>query len=219
MADDDFDAPDFDDVAILAARGVVAEMHTSFPARIIKYDRASFTASIQPVLRGRRWDPVERAYVTYLPKPVHGVRVVQHLTDAGGLVLPYKQGDYVWCECAERSLAEWRASGGDDVTPADPVRFDLSDAVVTGPIRAAADAPPADSTHDDNPVLSGDPVLLGDATATDDVALAPTTKSHLDSIVVELNKIILYVNGIAPGTAVLIPVPLAAIAATKVKAK
>lgn len=190
MTDDVIDNPDIDDVAELVAKNVLYSASIHFVGRVTKYDRATFTASVQRVVRGRRWDPVERVLSSYLPKAIHGVRVAQHYTDAGGLVLPYTPGDYVWCEVADRSHAEWYSRGGDDVEPADLRRFDPADVVVTGPVRPRADAIPANATHASDPVLNGNPVRLGDANAAtnDFVALSALVQSELSDLWTAVNN-------------------------------
>lgn len=184
MTDDVTDTPDIDDVAELVAKNVLYAASFQFVARIEAYDRATFTASVRRVVRERRWDPIERTINAVLPKAIHGVRVAQHYTNENGLILPYKPGDYVWCEVAERSHEEWYTRGGDDIEARSSRRFDPKDVVVTAPIRPRNDAPPANATHATDPVLNGDPVHLGDANpATEDwVALAQLVRDELDAL-------------------------------------
>lgn len=66
--------------------------------------------------------------------------------------------------------------------------------------------------------ISSSDIELG-VGATDFVGLANPTDAHLSSIVTQLNLVIGYINGIAPGTATPIPIPLSSVAATLVKAK
>lgn len=189
MKDDQTDNPDYDDVAELAAKGVVAEVRTTFPAKITSYKHTNFTATVQPVLRGRRWDPVERELGDYLPKSIAKVPVLQHYTDAGGLAIRYKPGDYVWVAAGERSIAEWKQTGGDDITPGSTRRHKAADAVVLGPIRPRSSTPNPIHVSSASPTLSGNPVLLGDATALSFVALANLVTANLTAINAEFVKI------------------------------
>lgn len=228
MTNDTIDSPDFDDLAELIARGVVAEMSVAFVGRITRYDRATFTADVRPVVRGRRWDPIEQLLSSHLPPTIPSVRVAQHYTDQGGLVLPYRPGDYVWCEVADRSHDEWFARGGNDVEPRDLRRFNAADVVVTGPVRPANASVAQHATHADDPVLSGSVVHLGDANPlTEDwVALAGLVFAELDALRTYVAAHVHTVVGAVPaGPSPVVasaptpaPAPINPVAATKVKA-
>lgn len=215
MRNDEIDDPDLDDIAELAARGVTAELRTQFPAKIESYDRLTFTASVKPIIRHRRWDPEQRAIVDYLPKIITGCRVVQHYTDQGGLIVPYKRGDYVWCECSERSMAEWAQLGNEDFLPQKHHRHSAKDTVVTGPIRPRNAPPVADATHPDDPVLNGDPVRLGDATASEFVALRNLVEAEIDALWDAMESHVH--GGVLVGAAATLPPSGTAIASTPLK--
>lgn len=83
----------------------------------------------------------------------------------------------------------------------------------------AKDTPNQDPLPDGTIAIEADDVLLGAADATKEVALGPDVDSQFNAIVVELNKLIAYINGLAPATAAPITVPLSSVSATKVKAK
>jgi hypothetical protein len=117
------------------ASGLYGLVHVSMPGVVQAYHRATQTADVQPIVRARQLD--EEGNVTPLRLPVlPGVPV--SFPQGGGCSITWDlaAGDVVLLLIAERSLDEWKATAAMDVTPADPRRFDLSDAVALAGVRS-----------------------------------------------------------------------------------
>lgn len=93
-------------------------LHTALPGIVVSYDPDSNKATIQPALN--------KNYVTGMqPMPIlENVPVMF----PNFIRFPVNEGDYVLLVFAERSLDLWLSVGG-QVTPTDPRKFDLSDAI------------------------------------------------------------------------------------------
>ena len=101
----------------------LAGIHTCLPGKIEKYDPATCKADVKPLLR-KRWFGG-----TALSMPViANVPVVFPRAGSAALTFPISVGDGVLLIFAERSLDKWLSDGG-EVTPDDPRKFDLSDAI------------------------------------------------------------------------------------------
>lgn len=135
----DTDVLTLESVISAVVRAHVAGMAVGCPARVHGFDHVHQTADVQPVVRGRHDDDDTFRY------PVIPGVPVRFPQGAGFAVTwPLEPGDFVWLDFGDRSLDEWLTVGGDDVTPASPRRFDLSDAVAWAGIRPPGDPlPPA----------------------------------------------------------------------------
>lgn len=226
MRTDQIDNPNEADIAQVAAHSRVARMRTAFPAIVIRYNRATNSADVRPVLRGKRFDPVERETVSFRMRSIPDVPINWPVGQLGGSTYPLKDGDSVLIVCAERSIDEWKQIGGvgvDDITPADPRRFDLSDAFIVGGVRGLNDPLPTDATADDGPVFwtPNGFVYLGDSTASDFVALASLVVSELNSMRTWLaaHTHIGVTTGVGTsGIPAVVPPVVGSVAADKVKA-
>jgi hypothetical protein len=81
-------------------------------------------------------------------------------------------------------MDEWKAQGGTTSEPQDPRRHDLTDSVFIPGLRsfAPAEVIPAAGRADDAMVIWGDDIRLGDASATDYVALAQPTEDNFTAL-------------------------------------
>lgn len=172
--------PDLAEVIRRAIEHGIARVHTSIPARVVSYDAARQTATVQITIRSR-FRNADGQIVTFLPPPIPNVPV--QFPSGGGcsLTWPLVEGDPVLLVFAERSIDEWRAQSGDDHEPSDPRRFDLSDAVALAGVRSPADPLPADAVHASDVVIRGN-VRLGSAEAADLVALASKVEAALSAL-------------------------------------
>lgn len=194
----------------------LVDVHTAMPGKVTAYDVDTQRASVQPLLkRGRRGEDGER--VAGLLPIVVDVPVSFPLAAAGGLTFPIAAGDTGLLVFTEGGLDVWLAGSGREVDPGDDRRFTLTDAVFIPGTRAT----PAPSTAalEDAVVLSGDDVLLGDSTATSEVAL----KAALDTLKTAItNAVIVAGDGGASFKSTLLTALTgwpASGCATKVKAK
>lgn len=98
-------------------------VHTALPAKIISYDSSKKKAKVQPTLNKRY------ANGQNIEMPIiNGVPVVFPSSSNFSMTWPLSANDYVLLVFSERSTAEWLNKGG-LVTPQDPRKFDLSDAI------------------------------------------------------------------------------------------
>lgn len=131
----DIDDPDLGDAIVEVVTGEIALIRTCTPARVLAYDPTTERATVQPVLRGRFVDLDAEELVAELPAPLANRPVLWAAAGVFGLDGELSVGDDVVLLVSDRSIAEWVAQAGDDITPADLRRFDLSDALVL-PVRA-----------------------------------------------------------------------------------
>lgn len=98
-------------------------IHTSFPAIIVSYDYATQKASVQPALNKiyTNGDVVSMPILSDVP-------VIFPRSGGASLTFPVNVDDTVLIVCSERSMDSWLNQGG-QVTPNDPRKFDLSDAI------------------------------------------------------------------------------------------
>ena len=138
------------------------------------------------------------------------------------LTFPLGAGDVVDLVVQMCDISNWVASGSKHEEVADQRRNSLSDVVALPRLRSRSSPLPSGCVHPNCPVLSGNPLLLGDATASEFVALATKTITELQQIVDAYNDHTH--GGIEPGTGTTAsPLPQMAdadpVAAEKVKAK
>lgn len=97
---------------------LISNIHTSLPGIVKSYDHQSNKAVVQPALN--------KKFVSgSMPMPLlESVPIIfpSHIR------FPIVEGDYVLLVFMERSIDLWLSVGG-QVTPTDPRKFDLSDAV------------------------------------------------------------------------------------------
>lgn len=134
MADDlalgvDEQGFELDEAMELLVRSVFAQNSFCNVAVVRAYDRDTQRATVQPVIRGRiGGDPTQYPPITNVPVefPVGG---------GHSITWPLAPGDFVQLLHNDRSLDEWESVGGEDVTPADPRRSSITDAVAIPGIR------------------------------------------------------------------------------------
>lgn len=101
-----------------SVNAMLCNVHTSLPGIIVSYDSTSNKATVQPALN-KNFTSGE------IPMPIlENVPILfpKHIK------FPINAGDYVLLIFSERSMDLWLSVGG-QVTPTDPRKFDLSDAI------------------------------------------------------------------------------------------
>lgn len=101
---------------------VLSGVNTSLPGIIVDYDPSTNKATIQPALN--------KNYVSGV-KPMPILENVPVMFPGGSnfnITFPLKKGDYVLLIFVQRSMDLWLSVGG-QVTPNDPRKFDISDAI------------------------------------------------------------------------------------------
>ena len=157
---------DFSDIISSAIKSVISGMHTCLPGRIESYDYTTQKANVLPLLRDVYSDGEEIDMPVIIDVPV-----IFPAIGSVGLTFPVNPGDGVLLVFAERSIDKWLSLGG-VVTPDDPRRFDLSDAVAIVGLNPFTEASQADNNDDvtlmnDSAKLklqSGGKVALGNST-------------------------------------------------------
>ena len=122
---------------------LTADLHTSLPGKIVRYDATTQKADVQPLIKERYTD--ESGAMQSRDLPVIPAVPVQ-FPGAGGyrITFPVAADDVGLVVFSEASLDKWLVSGG-TVDPADDRRHDLTDAVFLPGLRdfghALASAP------------------------------------------------------------------------------
>jgi hypothetical protein len=223
---DETDNPSLEEVIRTAIRAALGQVHVCLPASVLSYDRTTQKATVQPAIRARYRDVASGALLSYLPPPIPNVPVVWPAATGSSLTMDLVQGDWVTLVVAERSTDEWRSTGRTDNLAQDLRRFDWSDArAVPGGLPFVGAIPPA-GVAAGAVVLRGADVRLGDATATDFVALASLVLARLNALEAAFNG---HTHVYSPGPGAPVPTAtalpqatpsvLADVAATLVKAK
>ena len=102
----------------------LSEIHTAFPAQVLRYDATKQCADMQPVIKKKLRDD------SVLPMPViHNVPIVFPSSGGALLSFPVNVGDTMLIICCERSLDAWLSSDGAQIDPQDTRKFNISDAV------------------------------------------------------------------------------------------
>jgi hypothetical protein len=117
------------------------DVHTALPGVVDKYDPAAKTADIKPSLMRKYKD----SGVTELPILI-GVPICYFQTSNSIISVPLKQGDDVLILFSERSLDVWKSKEG-LVSPGDPRKHHLSDAVAIPMLKRPSKGLPAHADH------------------------------------------------------------------------
>ncbi len=116
--------PDLSTVIMDAIKYQLAETNTAIPARILDYDPATQSASVEPLIKKRYKDGrvIDRA-------PITGVPVIFPAAGGGIITFPVKEGDTVLLIFSQRSIDRWVQSDGQPIDPLDNRKHDISDAI------------------------------------------------------------------------------------------
>jgi len=101
-----------------SVNAMLCNVHTSLPGIVVSYDATNNKATIQPALN-KNFTSGE------VPMPILESVPIMF---PNNIVFPVNKGDYVLLIFVERSIDLWLSVGG-QVTPTDPRKFDLSDAI------------------------------------------------------------------------------------------
>ena len=102
----------------------LSEIHTSFPAQVLKYDSTKQSVDVQPCIQKKLTDD------SVLPLPIiHNVPIIFPSSGGALLSFPVEAGDTVLVQCCERSIDLWLSSDGGQIDPEDTRKFNLSDAI------------------------------------------------------------------------------------------
>lgn len=120
----------------------IGGMYTALPGRIESYDYTVQKASIQPMLNKVYTDG------TTVQMPIlNNVPVMFPRAGGASLTFPVVEGDTCLLVFSARSLDNWKESGG-IVSPEDPRKFDLSDAIAIVGLYPFSEVSPALNNED-----------------------------------------------------------------------
>lgn len=163
----------------------LVDLHTSLPGKVVDYDSAKQTATVKISLM-RMYEGETQA--VELP-PIPNVPVVWPRTAKAQVHLPLAADDDVWLIFSERSLDQWKSSGG-VIDPKDRRRHNLTDAVAlvggTAPVKpfTVNDPESIEIVNDQGKVQikSDGTVNLGDYAPQKSVALGEAVEARLEAI-------------------------------------
>lgn len=149
-------------------------VHVAMLGVVTSYDRTTQTASVQPILQGRKIDEEGTVTSEALP-PLGNVPVL--FPQGGGCSITWDLApdDQVLLVICERSLDEWKATGSGDIAPRDPRRFDPSDAVAYAGIRSPANK--LTQVKANTMVVAATNLALGSMSAAEAFVLGTTFKT------------------------------------------
>ncbi len=200
---------DFSDIIFSAIKSVISGMHTCLPGRIGSYDYTTQKASVLPLLRDVYSDNQEIDMPVIIDVPVMFPAI-----GSVGLTFPVNPGDGVLLVFAERSIDKWLSKGG-VVTPDDPRRFDLSDAIAIVGLDPFTETSQADN-NDDVTLMNGDAKLKLQTGGK--VALGNSTNELLaliEDLIGEIQAITIAAGVVTPASIALLEVVKAKITAIK----
>lgn len=119
------------------------DVHTCFPARVVRYDAGQQQVDVLPLVQRIYYDENGERQ-TDTPPVICNVPVVFPGAGAFSITWPInaddQNGDTVLVHCAEVSLDLWLSQDGNDLDPQDERRFALSDAVAVPGLRSFQNA-------------------------------------------------------------------------------
>lgn len=123
----------------------LSEIHTSFPAKVIRYDEKTQQADFQPIIKRKFHDD------SSLKMPeIYNVPVIFPSGGGGLLSFPVNIGDTMLITCSERSIDGWLSSNSDDhIDPHDTRKFNISDSVAIPGLYPFQKSPSLQLTDED----------------------------------------------------------------------
>jgi hypothetical protein len=198
------------DIVDMVIKRAVGRVRTAIPGKVLAYDAATQTATVQPSVRVWRVDEEEELTAT-LPTSVSNCPV---LFPAGGgvsITWPLVEGDVVTLLVADRSIDEWMATAGSDVEPRSVRRFAAADTLVLPGLRPSKDPLASASTDGLQIATDGAQLRMKDA----GTFAVENTTGELVALLVDLIDALLHtplvVTGAAAAIAPLALVPLDAL--------
>lgn len=128
MASEISRSPDLAELLRAAIDYKLVDVHTSLPGRIEKFDKATQTADVQPLIKRRFANPDGTEVLETLPV-IPRVPVAFPRAGKFFITWPLKAGDLVELVFSEASRDNFKGGDGSEADPDDFRRFDLSDAV------------------------------------------------------------------------------------------
>lgn len=161
------DTPSFAQFVRDAIEARMLSVNTAIPAKVLAYDRDNGTVDVRPLLKRKYSDGT----VSELPK-IFNVPIQWYRANNAYITLPIKVNDTVTLIFSQRSLDQWKQSGG-TVDPKDPRKHALSDAIAVPGLYPKSTAP-ADPSPDNLEIVNNKAKVSlspdGDVVANNDTA-------------------------------------------------
>lgn len=151
------------------------------PARIVSYDDAKQSASVQPLIRKAYLNETEDRVAELLPE-IHDVPVAHYGSAKGRITVPVEAGDLGRLVFVSLSIARWKLTGG-VVDPGDDRRHDYNDCVFE-PGLHSLNAPPTTAPTDAIVLHAGTAkkVKVGGPTGTEPTVMGTTYRGAEDTM-------------------------------------
>ena len=156
--------PSFTDAILDTMSRQISGINLALPAEVVKYDAATTSVSVKPLIK-RRIEAEDETTIVEKRSIIEGVPLVFPGLGSSRITFPVNPGDLVLLVFASESLDRWLAKGG-DVDPVDDRHGALSDAVAIPGISDFKSASAADTTAT---VVEATQLKLGGQTAAQGV--------------------------------------------------
>lgn len=134
--------PDLTEVIEAGIVSALADVHTAIPGLVTRYDAATQTADVQPLMRAPYIDETGIRRVVSIPV-VTGCPVAFQGGGGFEVTFPVEPGDIGILLFSESSLDKWMSGRGGEVDPDIDARFSLSDGMFIPGIRPKGSPRPA----------------------------------------------------------------------------
>lgn len=213
-------------------RSAQAHMHTSLPAKVLKFDPVANTVDVELVTKADFYDPETRERdFDERPSTIGNVPVIWPRGGGYVMTLPLAAGDFVWLMFSEQALGEWRTTGQTS-EPADARRHSIGyPFALPGAFPDVRPLASADVTNRTSKMVIGEdggncqivldkaavpnPTILLHKDATQFVALANLVQAALDTIKTHTHPVV----GAAANASLDLSAGLGPVAAARTKAK
>lgn len=151
--------------------------HTALPAKIVSYEFKTKKAQVQPLINKKYTDGTNE------PLPIlNNVPVLFPFAGGASITFPVNAGDYCLLIFCERSLDNF-LSTGQQSTPTDPRKFDLSDGVAIMGLLPFTENSPVASNNELLIAYGGSEIKI---TSNGDVTIKTANKVAIGNMSVEV---------------------------------
>lgn len=196
---DDPRDPSLETVLELHREVLLDGIHVMLPGRIVSYDQAKQTATVQPLVKARHLAEDGETLVIEDVAPINGCLVRFVGPARGRMTWPVAAGDICEIRFASASLARWCAmASGPTIDPGDDRRHNLTDAICVVGMHSPAN-PPTDAPTDAVVihVSDGTKIRLGGSSSAQSVPQGDNLQSALNTLMTALKVYIAGIKSVA----------------------